>query len=52
MIAATEIRLVLVTPETTLLDQNVRSVQLPLFDGSMGFCPVVPRWSVAWDGAR
>lgn len=39
MIAATEIRLVLVTPETTLLDQNVRSVQLPLFDGSMGILP-------------
>jgi len=39
MIAATEIRLVLVTPETTLLDQNVRSVQLPLFDGSFGILP-------------
>ena len=39
MIAATELRLVLVTPETTLLDQNVRSVQLPLFDGSMGLLP-------------
>ena len=39
MIAATELRLVLVTPETTLLDQNVRSVQLPLFDGSFGILP-------------
>lgn len=39
MIAATELRLVLVTPETTLLDQSVRSVQLPLFDGSMGLLP-------------
>ncbi|RLS54630.1 MAG: ATP synthase F1 subunit epsilon [Planctomycetota bacterium] len=39
MIAATELRLVLVTPETTLLDQNVRSVQLPLFDGSIGILP-------------
>ena len=39
MIAATELRFVLVTPETTLLDQNVRSVQLPLFDGSMGLLP-------------
>jgi F-type H+-transporting ATPase subunit epsilon len=39
MIAAIELRLVLVTPETTLLDQSVRSVQLPLFDGSMGLLP-------------
>ena len=39
MIAATELRLVLVTPETTLLDQSVRSIQLPLFDGSMGVLP-------------
>jgi F-type H+-transporting ATPase subunit epsilon len=39
MIAATELRLVLVTPEKTLFDQNVRSVQLPLFDGSMGLMP-------------
>lgn len=39
MIAATELRLVLVTPETTLLDQSVRSLQLPLFDGSMGVLP-------------
>lgn len=39
MIAATELRLVLVTPETTLLDQSVRSVRLPLFDGSMGLLP-------------
>jgi F-type H+-transporting ATPase subunit epsilon len=39
MIAATELRLVLVTPETTLLDQSVRSIKLPLFDGSMGVLP-------------
>lgn len=39
MIAATELRLVLVTPETTLLDRSVRSIQLPLFDGSMGVLP-------------
>ena len=39
MIATTELRLVLVTPETTLLDQSVRSIQLPLFDGSMGVLP-------------
>ncbi len=39
MIAATELRLVLVTPETTLLDQQVRSLQYPLYDGQMGVLP-------------
>ena len=39
MIAATELRLVLVTPETTLLDQMVRSIQFPLFDGQIGVLP-------------
>jgi len=39
MIAATELRLVLVTPETTLLDEPVRSLQFPLFDGQMGVLP-------------
>jgi len=39
MIAATELRLVLVTPETTLLDQKVRSIQFPLFDGQIGVLP-------------
>lgn len=47
MIAATELRLVLVTPETTLLDESVRSVTFPLFDGQMGVLPAIPRW---WDG--
>ena len=39
MIAATEVRLVLVTPETTLLDQSVRSIRFPLFDGQFGVLP-------------
>ncbi|MGD9857882.1 MAG: F0F1 ATP synthase subunit epsilon [Planctomycetaceae bacterium] len=39
MIAATELRLVLVTPETTLLDERVRSLQFPLYDGQMGVLP-------------
>ena len=39
MIAATELRLVLVTPETTLLDERVRSLQYPLYDGQMGVLP-------------
>lgn len=39
MIAATELRLVLVTPETTLIDEPVRSLRFPLFDGQMGVLP-------------
>ena len=39
MIAATELRLVLVTPETTLVDTNVRSLRFPLFDGQFGVLP-------------
>lgn len=39
MIAATELRLVLVTPETTLRDEPVRSLQFPLFDGQIGVLP-------------
>lgn len=39
MIAAAELRLVLVTPETTLIDEPVRSLQFPLFDGQMGVLP-------------
>lgn len=39
MIAATELQLVLVTPETTLLDRPVRSLQFPLFDGQIGVLP-------------
>lgn len=39
MISATTLRLVLVTPETTLFDKEVRSVQFPLFDGQIGVLP-------------
>ncbi len=39
MIAATQLRLVLVTPETTLLDAPVKSLQFPLFDGQIGVLP-------------
>jgi len=39
MIAATELRLVLVTPETTLLDMMVRSIRFPLYDGQIGVLP-------------
>ncbi|WP_437203564.1 ATP synthase F1 subunit epsilon [Planctomicrobium sp. SH664] len=39
MIAATELRLVLVTPEKTLLDQPVKSLRFPLFDGQIGVLP-------------
>lgn len=39
MIASTELRLVLVTPERTLLDQPVKSLRFPLFDGQIGVLP-------------
>ncbi|MCA9081503.1 MAG: ATP synthase F1 subunit epsilon [Planctomycetaceae bacterium] len=39
MIAATQLRVVLVTPETTLLDEPVKSLQFPLFDGQIGVLP-------------
>jgi F-type H+-transporting ATPase subunit epsilon len=39
MVALTELRLVVVTPETTLLDLPVKSIQFPLFDGQMGVLP-------------
>ena len=34
-----ELRLVLVTPETTLLDEPVTSLRFPLFDGQFGVLP-------------
>lgn len=34
-----QFRLVVVTPETTLLDESVDSVQLPLYDGMAGIFP-------------
>ena len=39
MVAPAELQLVVVTPETTLLDEPVRSIQFPLFDGQMGILP-------------
>lgn len=39
MIASTELRLVLVTPEKTLLDQRVTGLRFPLFDGQIGILP-------------
>lgn len=39
MIAATQLRLVLVTPETTLVDAPTTSIVVPLFDGQLGVLP-------------
>ena len=39
MVLPNELRLVLTTPETTLLDEPVRAVRLPLYDGQMGILP-------------
>lgn len=39
MIAATQLRLVLVTPETTLLDTPARALRFPLYDGQLGVLP-------------
>lgn len=39
MIAATQLRVVLVTPETTLLDEVVTSLSFPLYDGQIGVLP-------------
>ena len=39
MIAGTELQLVLVTPEQTLLDQTVKALRFPLFDGQIGVLP-------------
>lgn len=39
MIAATDLQLVLVTPETTLLDQPVKALRFPLYDGQIGVLP-------------
>jgi len=35
----TSLRLVLVTPETTLLDEPVEMLRFPLFDGQIGILP-------------
>src|SRR5262245_9579482 len=39
MIAATELRLVLVTPETTLVDAPTKSIVVPMYDGQLGVLP-------------
>jgi F-type H+-transporting ATPase subunit epsilon len=39
MASTKELRLVLVTPETTLLDASVESLRFPLFDGQIGILP-------------
>lgn len=39
MIAATELRLVLVTPETTLVDAPTKSIIVPMYDGQLGVLP-------------
>lgn len=36
---AQDLRLVLVTPEKTLLDEPVQSLRFPLFDGQIGILP-------------
>ncbi len=39
MIASNQLQLVLVTPETTLLDEPVQALRFPLFDGQIGILP-------------
>lgn len=39
MVATRDLRLVLTTPEKTLLDEVVLSLQVPMFDGSAGIMP-------------
>src|SRR4029077_12353755 len=34
-----QLRIVLVTPETTLLDEPVEALRFPLFDGQIGILP-------------
>jgi F-type H+-transporting ATPase subunit epsilon len=38
-VAESSLRLVLVTPETTLVDAEVGSLQFPLYDGQAGVLP-------------
>lgn len=35
----TDLRIVLVTPETTLLDEKVEALRFPLYDGQIGVLP-------------
>lgn len=39
MASTRHLRLVLVTPETTLLDEPVEALRFPLFDGQVGILP-------------
>ncbi|MDB5387087.1 MAG: atpC [Planctomycetaceae bacterium] len=39
MVGHKDLRFVLVTPEKTLIDQQVESLRFPLFDGQMGVLP-------------
>ena len=39
MIAATQVRVIVVTPETTLLDESARMLRFPLYDGQIGVLP-------------
>jgi len=39
MTISQDLRLVLVTPETTLLDEPVQALRFPLFDGQIGILP-------------
>jgi F-type H+-transporting ATPase subunit epsilon len=39
MTPTTNLRIVLVTPETTLMDEPVEALRFPLFDGQIGILP-------------
>jgi F-type H+-transporting ATPase subunit epsilon len=39
VIARTQLQLILVTPETTLLDEPVSALRFPLYDGQIGVLP-------------
>jgi len=39
MVHETSLRLILVTPETTLLDEPVSALRFPLYDGQIGILP-------------
>jgi len=39
MTLTTNLRIVLVTPETTLMDEPVEALRFPLFDGQIGILP-------------
>jgi F-type H+-transporting ATPase subunit epsilon len=39
VIAPTQLQLILVTPETTLMDEPVSALRFPLYDGQIGILP-------------